>query len=484
MEQWANIINSALLGTGKKVADAGTLSGVLQQAADNISVATANDREEHFLQLASLIYNFRQSGTQPVNANAAPLAVCRPETKPYCSPAANRVLQQVLDTDSIQLLQLWLEYCTQKGFLMQPDILPVMLDRGWRNKSLRTFIAAAGGYRAEWLGQLNPDWNFSRVAESLEERWQNGATAQRVEALKELRASDPPAARSWLQQTWAKESASVRAELLSVFGRPADPEDLEWLEYLLNDKSKQVRETVVQLLKKIPGSSLHELYWQALESSVQVDADGNIHLSLPENINEDVFRSGIEKLSSDSKISDETHILYQLFSFVHPSRWEKYFGKNTREMIRLFLFDKVLQPFVPALVLAITRFEDKQRALSFMLESSTFYIELIPILPPDLQQHFAEVSFDQDPAAVIGYVTAIEDEWSLPLCERILKYAATQPYSYNQQFMSNVIRQIPVGIMAKLDEIAPTASYHTGYWNNIKVHLGKLLQAKSQIQSL
>lgn len=153
-------------------------------------------------------------------------------------------------------------------------------------------------------------------------------------------------------------------------------------------------------------------------------------------------------------------------------------------MIRLFLFDKVLQPFVPALVLAITWFEDKQRALSFMLESSTFYIELIPILPPDLQQHFAEVSFDQDPAAVIGYVAAIEDEWSLPLCERILKYAATQPYSYNQQFMSNVIRQIPVGIMAKLDEIAPTASYHTGYWNNIKVHLGKLLQAKSQIQSL
>ncbi|MGO4292275.1 DUF5691 domain-containing protein [Chitinophaga sp. RAB17] len=481
MERWNNIINTALLGTAKKQADSQGLNGMLQAAAEQILGNASADKEEQFLQLASVVYNYRQSGTQPVTAAIQPIAVCAAETKSYCPPAAIRVLQPVLETDSIQLLQLWLEYCTKANLLLPPAQLPVMLDKAWRNKSLRVLTAAAGGHRAEWLGQFNPDWNFSRVAETLEDRWENGATAQRVEALKELRATDPVMARTWLEQTWSKESATVKTELLTVLEQPPHETDIEWLESLLSEKSKQVKETVIRLLKKLPGSSLHEQYWQVLAGAIQLQDDGHVVIALPDLKDDRIFQSGIEKLSNNKKVSDETHILYQLVSLVHPSRWETHFGRSTAEVMRLFGQYETLQPFVPALVQAITWFEDRQRAITFMQYSETFFIDIIPMLPTDQQQQLSEKFFDEHPETIIKYASNNPEEWSVPLCTRIMRYAATQPYTYNQLFMNNVIRQIPVAITATLDDIVPTESYHVGYWNNIKVHLGRLLQAKSQL---
>jgi hypothetical protein len=481
MERWNNIINTALLGTAKKPADSQGLSGPLQAAAATILGNTSTDREEQFLQLAAVIYNYRQSGTQPVTTTIPPLTVCAPETKRYCSPAAIRVLQPVLETDSIQLLQLWLEYCTKANLLLPPAQLPVMLDKAWRNKSLRVLTAAAGGYRAEWLGQFNPDWNFSRVAETLEERWENGATAQRVEALKELRATDPVMALTWLQQTWPKESATVKTELLSVLEQPAATTDIPWLETLLPEKSKQVKETVTRILKKLPGSSLHEKYWQVLAGAIQAQEDGHIVVALPEIKDDSIFQSGIEKLSNNKKVSDDTHILYQLISLVHPSRWEAHFGRSAAEVVNLFLQYESLQPFVPALVEAIAWFEDREWAATFMQHSETFYIDIIPMLPTEQQQQLSEKFFDEHPETIIKYAGNNPEEWSVALCTKIMRYAATQPYTYNQLFMNNVIRQIPVAIAATLDDIVPAESYHVGYWNNIKVHLGRLIQAKSQL---
>lgn len=483
MERWNQLINTALLGTAKKPADSQGLNGPLQAAAQTI-LSNNTDKEDQFLQLAALLYNYRQSGNQPVTATVEPMAVCPPETRPYCAPAAVRVLQQALETDSIQLLELWLEHCTKANLLLPPAQLPVMLDKGWRNKSLRTLIATAGGQRAEWLGRFNPDWNFSRVVETIEDRWQNGATAQRLEALKELRAADPVMARSWLQQSWPKESATVKAELLTALEKPADPADIPWLESLLSEKSKSVKETVTRILKKLPGSTLHEKYWQIVAGAIQIDEYGQVTVALPEITDDSIFQSGIEKLSNDKTVSDETHILYQLISGVHPSRWEEHFSRNTERVIALFQQQDGLKPFIPALVLAIATFEDRERALAFMHHSEVFYIDIIPMLPSEQQQQFSEKCFDEHPEAIIKYACDRPEEWSLSLCTRIFKYAATQPYTYNQQFMNNHIRQIPVSIAGVLDDITPVEAYHTGYWNNIKVHLGRLLQAKSQISAV
>ncbi|TWF34870.1 hypothetical protein FHW36_11068 [Chitinophaga polysaccharea] len=484
MEHWNNIINSVLLGTAKKPADKQGLTGPLEQAADAILGNPALDREDQFLHLASVIYNYRQCGTQAITASVPPTPVATPETKRYCTPSAVRVLQSVLETDSIQLVQLWLEYCTSTNLLLPPAQLPVMLDKAWKNKSLRVLTAAAGGYRAEWLGQFNPDWNFSRVADTIEERWQNGATAQRVEALKELRIANPVLARTWLQQSWAKESATVKTELLGVLEHPIDPDDVPWLESLSGEKSKQVKEAWIHLLKKQPSSSLQAQYWQVVSAAVQLHPDGTVEVVAPVIKDDIIFQSGIEKLSNNKKISDDWHILLQLIGLIPPAQWEIHFGKTTAEVMQLFQQQAALQIFIPSLVQAIVWFEDRQRAMTFIQHSEVFYIDLIPLLPVEQQQLLSEKYFDEQPETIIKYAAGSPEEWSMPLCTRIMRYAATQPYTYNQLFMNNVVRQIPVAIAGKLDDINATETYHTGYWNNIKAHLARLLHAKSLINTL
>ncbi|MFY0256088.1 DUF5691 domain-containing protein [Chitinophaga sp. 30R24] len=483
MERWNNIINTALLGTAKKSADSYGWNGPLQEAANTI-LARAQNREEQFLQLAAVLYNYRQSGIQPVTTTVKPPTICPAETKPYCSPAAIRVLQQVLETDSVELLQLWLEECTSAHLLLPPDQLPVILDKAWRNKPLRTLVAAAGGHRAEWLAQFNPDWHFSIVADTLEERWENGATDQRVEALKELRAADPVKARTWLEKTWPGESTAVKTALLGVLEYPADTRDLEWLESLLGEKSKQVKETLTRLLKKLPGSSINQSYQQVLANAVVLQENGSVAIALPPLTDQGIFQSGIEKISTDPKTGDDTHILYQLISLVQPAFWEQQFGCTSAEVIRLFQEDNALLPFTSAFVKAITWFEDRERATAFMLHSKVFYPDILPILPTVKQQELSVAFFDTDPETVIRHAAHFNAEWPIALCTKILRHAATQPYTYNQSFINHNIRQIPIAAVAVLDDILPSEPYYTGYWNNIKAHLGKLLAAKSRIKPI
>ncbi|PSL45516.1 hypothetical protein CLV51_104221 [Chitinophaga niastensis] len=483
MQRWNNIINTALLGTAKKAANSQGLSGPLQQAADKILAANTLDREDQLLQLAAVMYNYRQSGAQPETATVTPIAVCAAETKAYCTPQAIQVLHQVLETDSQQLLQQWLEYCIAANLLIPLVLLPGMLEKAYRNKSLRTMIAAVSGQRGEWLGQLNTDWNFSIVAESIEEPWQNGTTAQRFEALQELRSTDPVMALNWLQETWPKENAAVKKELIAALSINISITDADWLETLLSEKSKQVKEAAIYLLKKITGSTLHENYRQVLVSAIQLH-NNTVTCVFPEKIADEIFASGIEKLSSSKAITDEAYILDQLIRSVHPAVWEKHFNRSPKEVLALFAQQPVLNPFIPALVNAILWFHDSQWALACTHYSEIFHIDLIPLLPPAEQDVYSEKYFDEYPDVILQQLLLRKEEWSITLADKVLRFCANNPFTNNQAFMNNCIRFIPVAIAKELDQYTTENANYFDYWKSIKAHLLNLLQVKKLTSDL
>lgn len=482
MDQWNNIVNIGLLGTGRKTPAPQDFQGPLQAPAQQILDNAGADREEQFLQLAALSFGYRQSGMQAVKAAVTPLPACKPEVKPYCSPAAIAALKQVMDIESIPLLQKWLEYCVTQQVLIPPAILPTLLDKAWKYKSLRTLVAAAGGHRAEWLGQLNNDWNFSRVVETPQDKWENGATAQRMEVLKEMRLADPVTALSWLQETWSKESAGVKTEFLNAIEPTIRETDTDWLETLVNERSKQVKDQALKLLKKLPSSSWHAKYWDIVSTAIRVDGN-NVTISLPP-IDDSIFQSGIDKLSNDRKISDETYILYQLIELIHPSYWEKFLDRTAAEAISFFSEHPALQAFVPALIQATAWFKYQPWAQALMQNSEVCHIEILPLLPAAQQQAVCEQFFDQQREAITRCAGDFTTQWSFTLAKQILSFAATQPYVYNQTYMNNVIHLIPVKIADTLDDIQAPDNWQTGYWSNIKTHLRKLLQVKKQVESL
>src|SRR5688500_18930515 len=113
MESWNHIINTALLGTDKRAIKKEDFAGVLAENTD-IIYQTETDREDQFLQLASVVYNYRQCGVLPMHNETLAVSKADKEEKKYCSAFAQSVLNDLLQVDSKPLLELWLNECIKK----------------------------------------------------------------------------------------------------------------------------------------------------------------------------------------------------------------------------------------------------------------------------------------------------------------------------------------------------------------------------------
>ena len=452
MKFWNEILHTALLGSDKRSVDPAALSPDLIPLAEQIAGETP-DKEDRFLRLAAIAFNYRQAGLLPFSQEGLTLAPAEKEEKPYCSAQATLVLGDLLQENNPPLVHFWLTLCRGKGQIVPPDILPSLLQAGRDNKSLRQEIIISGGKRAEWLGRLNPDWAFvAGSSETKEELWQTGSLDQRRMLLQQLRREDPDTAREWLQQTWTGEDANTKLDLLQQLTVGLSDKDLPFLESLVGEKGKKVKEQVILLLKKIPGSQLVSLYKATVQRSLTIKKERSLlglnkkislQLHVPEVIDKAVFDSGIEKLSNKKEFTDDEFLLYQLLQWIPLSFLETQGQLTTEELIRLFQDDPIGKRLFPALILSITHFSDTSRALLMMQHADVFYLDLIPLLPTAQQEYYSIKFFQQSPDSIIQYATQREEEWSMDLTLPVLAHADKHPYQYNRAFFSRVIPLIP-----------------------------------------
>jgi len=489
MQFWDNIINVAMIGTDKKTLGADELFADLADAGSLVNANTTIDKEDKFLQLAALAFNYRQCGILPVHKEEVELTLAPPEEHNYCSIEAYQALTDVLETENYSLLGLWLKGCIDKHQIVTVDLVPALLATGVQQKNLQSLIAVACGRRGEWLARFNDSWNYSS-AQSEEQAWQTGTPEQRKIILKQLRSSDPAKAREWLQQTWAEEDANTKTSFLELLETSVSDEDIPFLETLAGEKSKKVKDEALRLLKRIPASSIVEKYQTILRQAVTHKKEkaflgmGNkttLQFSLPA-IDEAVYKTGIEKLSSKKEITDEEYILSQLIGSVPPSFWEIHLTESPEQIINLFQKNPVSKKMIPALVNAISRFRDERWAIFFMQHSEVFYIDIIPLLPAKQQEYYSIKFFDNYPESILNYALQRQTEWGQEFCLSVLKYTAKNVYQYNRSFYGQYINLIPCSVIPDLPKCVPTEENLQSQWNNNSAYLNKLLTLKSQIQ--
>ena len=267
MEFWNNIINTALLGTDKKQLSNVELSADLNDAFEQINLNNSLDKEDKFLQVTAVAFNYRQTGLSAIKKDEVSIKEAQTETLPYCNKEALHVLNDILEIQSRSLLKLWLQHCKATQQIVPPEIIPSLFDIATSQKNIQSIITNCCGKRGEWLSSFNADWNFY-TSENDEEVWQNGNVDQRKKLLQKIRLTEPSKAREWLQQTWETEGANAKAELLKQLEMNLSENDLEWLESLTNDKSQKVKDIVNDFLRMIPTSSTISNYWNVLKNSV------------------------------------------------------------------------------------------------------------------------------------------------------------------------------------------------------------------------
>jgi len=182
-----------------------------------------------------------------------------PETWPVLQqPELLRALPWLLREAPARLL---LQFCGALAAAQQrlPEpTLPAALEAGRRALALRPRLLPVLGERGRWLAAQREDWRYaSGVSDAVdpETRWSEGSLEQRRELLLRQRAEDPGAARGRLAAALGELPARERAQLTETLACGLSLEDEPLLEQLRSDRSREVRQTALTLLLRLPSAA-------------------------------------------------------------------------------------------------------------------------------------------------------------------------------------------------------------------------------------
>jgi hypothetical protein len=489
MQEWNNILQLAMLGTGKNNIDTIAIADeAIQTAAQTITTNDTIDAEEKYLQLASVVYNYKQMGALPALQSEIVVNEADAEKLLICNAEQTQTLKDILSEENKPLLELWFSKCAEKKLIVEPILIPALFDIAKQSKKLQTNIVACCGKRGEWMMQYQTDWQFAKT-DTDDALWQLGILEQRIQVLKNKRTIAPDEARALVVATWDTEDAATKMEFLKIMHININESDIAFLESLQNEKSKKVKEEALLLLKKIPESNVVQLFTTILSKSISLRKEKTmlglsskiiLDIKLPTAYDESIFKYGIEKLSSSKEVSDNTFILQQLIRSVPPTFWENHLQISAPAIIEHLQNIEAYKIYAEALALATANFNDKQWAAAFQEHSKIFYLDIVPLLSNEQQEKYSIQYFEGNERSFIHYSTQQNVEWSNAFALKILTHTASMPYEYNKSFYANHTIFIPANIAQQLQLCTPKEEHSKHTWANQMDYIKKLLQLKAQ----
>ncbi|WP_338847593.1 DUF5691 domain-containing protein [Massilia sp. W12] len=365
-----------------------------------------------------------------------------PATAQQCA-----LLQELFSLELHDCLAHWLAGAQAAQIAIPPVLLPRMLDWGRQHIPLRQAIAAALDVRGQWLARLHPDWRWALREESSvaldAQVWLTGRLEERAQYLRQWRQRDPAAARAALQAVWGEEKAQGRQTLLAALESALSEQDAAWLDSILQDKSKPVRQQALQLLRLLPHSSWRRRMRERAHAALRLErsspkhilgrmaqgvrnligseaaADWTWRLELPASFTPDMLQDGMEQKPAVGKgerawwltqilaavpardwfaddcplFGDDSETARQaayqvLLQLCQGHEWEKLLRQALQENASLYRERALAQALLAGKTLMQWRAETRSESLDFAL---------LKLLPPAqlhalLRQHLGELS--------------------------------------------------------------------------------------------
>ncbi|MEU9051583.1 DUF5691 domain-containing protein [Streptomyces sp. NPDC048384] len=350
---WEELVTAALLGTDRRTPP---------------GCAPGQEAPLALLDTAAVETVRRRAGLRPARAARRPLPAPE-DPRPALPPAATRRLAMLLTDrpgvgggrrgtapDLMELLPQWLATANDRGFAPPPQLLPALLDAARGRTDLRPAALTFAGPRAVWLARLNPDWRFALRATpgggaslphldnpaEVQQLWQEGLFAERVALLSAIRAGDPAAARELLATTWATERAEDRLMFLDSLRSGLGPQDEQFLEQALADRSRNVRATAAELLSALPGSALAARMAVRAGTCVALDHTGEaptITVEAPHECDAGMERDGVVAKAPAGR-GERSWWFGQLVEATPLGTWPGRLGRRTpREIVAMPVAD-------------------------------------------------------------------------------------------------------------------------------------------------
>ncbi len=280
----APIVPVAMLGTARRPLDPARLAGP-------VTAALRPARPEHTLLDAVILQElYHRGGAEP--GHAEPLTPAATDDRPLLAAAAALRLRELLAGASPMLAE-WFEAALPRDPRVPDTLCAELLEAARAQPALRDPLLRLAGARGRWLASLHPRWRpMLSTGGDDPQVWTHGRPAERRSWLTAVRARDAATARNALAESWNREAARGRAELLAVLAIGLGPGDEALLETALDDTRADVRRTAADLLARLPDSAYGGRMRERARRWMSV-CSGTLLADLPPELGDSARRDGL-----------------------------------------------------------------------------------------------------------------------------------------------------------------------------------------------
>jgi hypothetical protein len=443
---FSQILRIALLGTRQSGEAVPLLPGL---------AAPTDSPEQQLLLAAGTLALMQKAGFQPPKATAEPPLPALADTWQPLGPLGANLFRTLLASNHYAAFRTdyWLQMA-QHQRLVPPELLVKALD----NESFRRHSPgnlALLGERGRWLAQQNPDWHAVLVPQHPAEdlgAWETGTLAQRKRFIRQLHQTDAEQARQLLGAALPTEPAATQAALLGELAPTVAAADTALLTSYLFSKSKEVRQTVVPMLVRLPQSELLERLWQRAVPLLSLKrpllGSNKLLVALPESWDKSWQADGIEQKTTSIEGGERAGWLGQLLALLPPSRWTAHLGASAEELLDLAAESEWRTLLLRAWSRAAYLHQDKALAAPLLLRHFTQ-----PNLLP-LQQ-------------VANLAALLSEEEKLALLRTQLPPRKSELPSFLPEYLNYVAAPWPADVVQAAlrfiaSVLAPTVAYYYG----------------------
>ncbi len=244
------------LGSERKAPALPNHAGELGDLCQKIMVS--NDPvETQILRIAASLHLYSQAGYIPSSTNQLQAEKSLAEEHPIMNDEnLVQAFQQIIEDGPVSLMHIPLITLIQKQHVLAPVLLPAFFDLAIQSPEIKPYLPKVMGNRGRWLLKANTEWNTQLFADDQlkDEDWHDGSFQQSIAYIQQLRALDANKARELIATRLPELDARQRSELIEAMSIQLSASDEPFLESLLKDRSKEVRNKAANFLTLIPDS--------------------------------------------------------------------------------------------------------------------------------------------------------------------------------------------------------------------------------------
>ena len=314
----------------------------------------------------------------------------------------------------------------ETGCAPPAEHLPALLDLGVALDELRPAVRAAARGRGAWLAGLEPRWSYALPADvpdaaAAQRIWSEGDVTARLALVEALRASDPDAARTLVQTTFASEAPEVRAGILERLATGLAAADEPLLESALDDRRREVRAVAAAQLAHLPSSALAARMLERARQHVRVERAARERLVVdpPGELDAALLRDGVAKRAR-AGLGERASWLAGILEATPLDGLQAHLGRAPAEALALPGAEDWHAMLLPALATAAVRQRDAGWAEA-LLQAGVDRQGLGEVLPPAARERLllAAAAADGLAGAPVSLLTA-HGRWSETLTRGVL----------------------------------------------------------------